>query len=111
MPILIGNLRSLYDWSRRLPRRCEGILEIPAFEEACSYIFARSHFYTVWTRGQLLSKVWCFCGQVFTWIVILGVNHVLRFNWASRKLYKRLLQLGANELYSIGEADEQHPEG
>lgn len=35
----------------------------------------------------------------------------IRFNWASRKLYRRLLQLGASELYPRGEADEQHPEG
>lgn len=34
-----------------------------------------------------------------------------RFNWAIRKLYKRLLQLGANEIYPTGEADQQHPEG
>ena len=34
-----------------------------------------------------------------------------RFNWAARKLHKRLLQLGANEIYARGEADEQHEEG
>lgn len=34
-----------------------------------------------------------------------------RFNWAARKLYKRLLQLGADEVHSGGEADHQHPEG
>lgn len=34
-----------------------------------------------------------------------------RFNWAARKLHKRLLQLGANEFYPRGEADEQHEEG
>ena len=36
---------------------------------------------------------------------------IRRFNWAARKLQKRLLQLGAVELCSRGEADEQHPEG
>ncbi|KGM92280.1 uncharacterized protein PADG_11468 [Paracoccidioides brasiliensis Pb18] len=41
----------------------------------------------------------------------LGDSSYPKFNWASRKLYKRLLQLGANELYPCGEADEQHPEG
>lgn len=35
----------------------------------------------------------------------------IRFNWAARKLYKRLLQLGANDIYPTGEADQQHPEG
>ncbi len=34
-----------------------------------------------------------------------------RFNWAARKLHKRLAQLGAREIYFRGEADEQHPEG
>ncbi|OJD18209.1 hypothetical protein AJ78_01767 [Emergomyces pasteurianus Ep9510] len=41
----------------------------------------------------------------------LGDSSYPKFNWASRKLYKRLLQLGAYELYPCGEADEQHPEG
>lgn len=39
------------------------------------------------------------------------VANCRRFNWAIRKLYKRLLQLGANEIYPTGEADQQHPEG
>jgi sulfite reductase alpha subunit-like flavoprotein len=34
-----------------------------------------------------------------------------RFNWAARKLHKRLEQLGAKEVYPRGEADEQHEEG
>ena len=34
-----------------------------------------------------------------------------RFNWAHRKLYNRLLQLGAQPICDRGEADEQHPEG
>ena len=36
---------------------------------------------------------------------------VYRFNWAARKLRKRLCQLGADETYQYGEADQQHPEG
>lgn len=34
-----------------------------------------------------------------------------RFNWAVRKLHKRLVQLGAVGVYPRGEADEQHAEG
>ncbi len=34
-----------------------------------------------------------------------------RFNWAARKLHRRLQQLGANEFYARGEGDEQHDEG
>ncbi|CAG8407036.1 unnamed protein product [Penicillium salamii] len=41
----------------------------------------------------------------------LGDSSYPKFNWAIRKLYKRLLQLGANEIYPTGEADQQHPEG
>ncbi|KAJ5177018.1 NADPH-dependent diflavin oxidoreductase 1 [Penicillium canariense] len=41
----------------------------------------------------------------------LGDSSYPKFNWAARKLYKRLLQLGANDIYPTGEADQQHPEG
>ncbi|KAL2003966.1 hypothetical protein VTN02DRAFT_1262 [Thermoascus thermophilus] len=41
----------------------------------------------------------------------LGDSSYPKFNFASRKLYKRLLQLGANEVYNCGEADQRHPEG
>jgi hypothetical protein len=45
--------------------------------------------------------------SVYRWSILI----VDRFNWAARKLYKRLLQLGANDIYPMGEADQQHPEG
>ncbi|KAI9803045.1 MAG: NAPDH-dependent diflavin reductase [Phylliscum demangeonii] len=41
----------------------------------------------------------------------LGDSSYPKFNWAARKLHKRLLQLGATEFYPRGEADAQHPEG
>ncbi|KAL8871283.1 MAG: hypothetical protein Q9174_002850 [Haloplaca sp. 1 TL-2023] len=41
----------------------------------------------------------------------LGDSSYPKFNWAARKLHKRLLQLGAFEFYPRGEADEQHDEG
>ncbi|KAF4174692.1 hypothetical protein CNMCM8694_007890 [Aspergillus lentulus] len=41
----------------------------------------------------------------------LGDSSYPKFNWAARKLHKRLLQLGANEIYPRGEANAQHPEG
>lgn len=44
-------------------------------------------------------------------LTIQSLTRVNRFNWAARKLQKRLLQLGACEIYPRGEADEQHPEG
>jgi hypothetical protein len=39
------------------------------------------------------------------------LTDIARFNWAARKLHKRLEQLGAKEVYPRGEADEQHEEG
>ncbi|KAJ6107381.1 hypothetical protein N7523_008704 [Penicillium sp. IBT 18751x] len=41
----------------------------------------------------------------------LGDSSYPKFNWAARKLYKRLLQLGAKDIYPMGESDQQHPEG
>ncbi|KAG0650184.1 NADPH-dependent FMN and FAD-containing oxidoreductase [Hyphodiscus hymeniophilus] len=41
----------------------------------------------------------------------IGDSSYSKFNWAARKLHKRLEQLGANEIYPRGEADEQHEEG
>ncbi|KAL5360368.1 hypothetical protein BJX96DRAFT_165104 [Aspergillus floccosus] len=41
----------------------------------------------------------------------LGDSSYPKFNWAARKLYKRLRQLGATEIYPCGEADQQHEEG
>ncbi|PSR80632.1 hypothetical protein BD289DRAFT_373696 [Coniella lustricola] len=41
----------------------------------------------------------------------LGDSSYPKFNWAARKLQKRLLQLGAIEVYPAGEGDEKHDNG
>ncbi|KAF1937024.1 riboflavin synthase domain-like protein [Clathrospora elynae] len=41
----------------------------------------------------------------------LGDTSYPKFNWAHRKLYNRLVQLGAQPICDRGESDEQHPEG
>ncbi|KAK1988581.1 flavodoxin [Colletotrichum cereale] len=41
----------------------------------------------------------------------LGDSMYIKFNWAARKLHKRLDQLGAVEFYPRGEADEQDSDG
>ncbi|KAK6343097.1 NAPDH-dependent diflavin reductase [Orbilia javanica] len=41
----------------------------------------------------------------------LGDSTYPKFNWAVKKLHKRLLQLGASEFYIRGEGDVQHEEG
>lgn len=40
-----------------------------------------------------------------------GDSSYVKFNWAARKVWKRLGQLGVEELYPYGEGDERHPEG
>ncbi|KAI1377665.1 riboflavin synthase domain-like protein [Hypoxylon crocopeplum] len=41
----------------------------------------------------------------------LGDSSYSKYNWAARKLHKRLEQLGATEFYPRGEADERHDDG
>ncbi|KAH9904122.1 riboflavin synthase domain-like protein [Xylariomycetidae sp. FL2044] len=41
----------------------------------------------------------------------LGDSSYSKYNWAVRKLHKRLEQLGATEFFPRGEADEQHDDG
>ncbi|KAI2473020.1 riboflavin synthase domain-like protein [Annulohypoxylon bovei var. microspora] len=41
----------------------------------------------------------------------LGDSSYTKYNWAVRKLHKRLEQLGATEFFSRGEADERHQDG
>ncbi|CAJ2513535.1 Uu.00g016540.m01.CDS01 [Anthostomella pinea] len=41
----------------------------------------------------------------------LGDSSYAKYNWAARKLHKRLEQLGAVEFFSRGEADERHDDG
>ncbi|TID15326.1 sulfite reductase flavoprotein alpha-component [Venturia nashicola] len=41
----------------------------------------------------------------------LGDSSYPKFNWAHRKLYNRMVQLGAQAMFHRGESDEQHPEG
>ncbi|TDZ35331.1 NADPH-dependent diflavin oxidoreductase 1 [Colletotrichum spinosum] len=41
----------------------------------------------------------------------LGDSMYIKFNWAAKKLHKRLEQLGAQEFYPRGEADERDDDG
>ncbi|KAG8711406.1 NAPDH-dependent diflavin reductase [Ceratobasidium sp. 423] len=41
----------------------------------------------------------------------LGDSSYQRFNWAAKRLQRRLLSLGGCELCERGEADDQHPQG
>ncbi|KAI5868432.1 riboflavin synthase domain-like protein [Durotheca rogersii] len=41
----------------------------------------------------------------------LGDSSYSKYNWAAKKLHKRLSQLGATEFFPRGEADERHEDG
>lgn len=41
----------------------------------------------------------------------MSANCLNSFNWASRKLVRRLQYLGASEFFPSGEADERHDDG
>ncbi|KAG4301373.1 hypothetical protein PCK1_002299 [Pneumocystis canis] len=48
--------------------------------------------------------------RLFDTHICAGENFFL-YNWSSKKLYRRLLQLGAHSIHTRGEADEQNPQG
>jgi sulfite reductase alpha subunit-like flavoprotein len=50
-------------------------------------------------------------GNVKFTIFGLGDSSYPRFNWAARKLHRRLAQLGASEFFGPGEGDERHDDG
>ncbi|KAB5577795.1 hypothetical protein GE09DRAFT_532223 [Coniochaeta sp. 2T2.1] len=52
----------------------------------------------------------CLSNTKFT-IFGLGDSSYPKFNWAARKLHRRLTQLGASEFYPSGEGDERHDDG
>lgn len=115
-------------------------MEVAAEEEYPGWIPASRGLYDVWVWGSIVREVsllsllslgvgvgvivfLCFCcgggcgcdivclrryGVVFIVVRLLTLE---RFNWAARKVHRRLQQLGANEFYGRGEGDEQHDEG
>lgn len=91
----------------RVPSKCKEVLEKSPKEAFASWMSRSRVFYHFWSWEQLLSEV---CpSQPEADLAPLLIFE--RFNWAARKLHKRLEQLGAKELYPRGEADEQHEEG
>ncbi|KAK2754154.1 sulfite reductase flavoprotein alpha-component [Colletotrichum kahawae] len=67
---------------------------------------------TVFWKSLLRKKLPPGClGDVKFTTFGLGDSMYIKFNWAARKLHKRLEQLGAQEFYPRGEADEQDSDG
>lgn len=94
-----------HDWPRGPPCECSDVLEGAQKRAVTSRMLAASPVYYVRPGRHVVPKV----RQPFTSVVMFS-DHP-RFNWASRKLYNRLVQLGAQPIHDRGEADEQHPEG
>ncbi|KAF8445425.1 hypothetical protein BGX38DRAFT_684405 [Terfezia claveryi] len=67
-----------------------------------------SHFWKFLLRKRLPAN---FLSKVQFSSFGLGDSTYLKFNWAVKKLHKRVLQLGAGEVCERGEGDEQHAEG
>jgi hypothetical protein len=94
---------------RRVSEKCKTLLEEPPAKAFASRMSGSRELHHLRPGGQFVSKV-CppWGGRSLTWIL---TDIEFRFNWAARKLHKRLEQLGAKEVYPRGEADEQHSEG
>ena len=83
-----------------------GFLQIFALHLHCFYnpfMVLLHYFYIVFT----VVLHW-----VFMYLICLAISCVLyRFNFVGKKLYRRLLQLGAAPLLDLGLADDQHDLG
>ncbi|MCJ1379298.1 NAPDH-dependent diflavin reductase [Xylographa soralifera] len=66
------------------------------------------HFWSMLLRKKLPQTFLC---NVHFTVFGLGDSSYPKYNFAARKLQRRLIQLGAEEIFSQGEGDEQHLEG
>ena len=94
----------LYYWPRRRTRQCKAVLETTAEEEVGLLISRFGEICNLRVWRQLLSEV----RQKSR---IQGYTDTVRYNHAGLKFHKRLVQLGALPIISLGKGDEQHPEG
>lgn len=78
-------------WRKLLMRQlsCDWLSEVP-------FIF--KHLRTLYGRAS----------QVRIAVLGLGDSSYPKFNYAGKKLYRRLLQLGAKPIIELGLADDQH---
>ncbi|RPB11621.1 riboflavin synthase domain-like protein [Morchella conica CCBAS932] len=73
--------------------------EMPANAKAFWRFLLRKKIPTDWLKGTCFTTFGC------------GDSTYAGFNWAVRKLHRRLLQVGAVEVAERGEGDEQHADG
>lgn len=67
-----------------------------------------NHFWRSLRQANLPADL--FGGLQFT-VFGLGDSSYPKYNWAAKKLYRRMVQLSAREFYPRGEADDQNPNG
>ena len=94
--------------TRRVPAECKEVLEKSAAKALASWLPRSRELHHIRIGGQFVCTVCCDQLAKIPWTF---ANIDCRFNWAARKLHKRLDQLGAKEVYPRGEADDQHEEG
>ena len=73
------------------------------------------------THPQNMSKFWTglkranlpndFLDNIRFTLFGLGDSSYPKFNWAAKKLFRRLSQIGAQPFLDPGQADDQHPNG
>jgi sulfite reductase alpha subunit-like flavoprotein len=64
-----------------------------------------------WNALKLASLPNDFIDNIRFTVFGLGDSSYPKFNWAAKKLFRRLTQIGAQVFYERGEADDQNPNG
>ncbi|OAV93205.1 hypothetical protein PTTG_05597 [Puccinia triticina 1-1 BBBD Race 1] len=64
-----------------------------------------------WNALKLASLPTDFIDNIRFTIFGLGDSSYPKFNWVTKKLFRRLAQIGAQSFYERGEADDQNPNG
>lgn len=105
-PAFGGTDRHIYHRTGRPACKQPDLLESTSQRSTAARVPPAAAVRVVWTRRYLLSQV----GDTIVHFYA-PQSDVTRFNWAHRKLYNRLIQLGAHPFCDRGESDEQHPEG
>lgn len=108
-PLYSGDIRDWHDGSGRHAGKLSRVLEEPVAKETAPILSWPGEVHDVWSGRQLISQVSApkspaLRPEAHTW-------SLHRFNWAVRKLHKRIVQLGATEFYPRGEGDEQDDDG
>ncbi|KAF9171711.1 NADPH-dependent diflavin oxidoreductase 1 [Mortierella sp. AD011] len=120
-----GCAQDVAENAAREARRMHFSATVSAMDDYDRSLLIREHFvvFIASTTGQgeepdNMKKFWKFLlrkshpndalDQMEYTVFGLGDSSYIKFNWPAKKLYKRLLQLGAKPFYEPGYADDQH---